>query len=116
MISQFPVKYKKHVSQPWFFHIKNGSKKCEGRLNKGDFALMKSGDEITFQNEDTEFTMKIDNIVHYSSFADYLRNEGIDHCLPGINDMDEGVAVYHQYYSREDEAKYGVVCIRLRNA
>ena len=33
--------YTKNLSEPWFTLIKLGLKKCEGRLNKGDFAKMK---------------------------------------------------------------------------
>jgi ASC-1-like (ASCH) protein len=41
--------YTKHLSEPWFSLIKIGSKKCEGRLNKGDFSKMKKGDYILFE-------------------------------------------------------------------
>ena len=47
--------YTKKVSEPWFSLMKLGLKKCEGRLNKGDFSRMKKGDTITFLNEKRSF-------------------------------------------------------------
>lgn len=44
--------YNKNVSEPWFSLIYCKKKKVEGRLNKGDFALMKKGDKIIFENSD----------------------------------------------------------------
>ena len=40
------MKYSKHLSQPWFECIFNGSKTVEGRVNKGDFGKMQIGDQI----------------------------------------------------------------------
>jgi ASC-1-like (ASCH) protein len=40
--------YTKHLSEPWFSLIKIGAKTCEGRLNKGEFSIMKKGDKIIF--------------------------------------------------------------------
>ena len=41
------TEYTKHLSEPWFSLIKLRKKRVEGRLNKGDFSLMKKGDLIT---------------------------------------------------------------------
>jgi ASC-1-like (ASCH) protein len=48
------TEYTKNLSEPWFSLIKIGLKTCEGRLNKGDFSLMKKGDYIIFENNDFE--------------------------------------------------------------
>ena len=47
--------YTKNVSEPWFSLIKIGAKKCEGRLNKGDFQKMEKGDMIKFTNTELGF-------------------------------------------------------------
>ncbi len=47
--------YTKTLSEPWFTLIGLGIKKCEGRLNKDDFAKMKKGDTIIFENNDFSF-------------------------------------------------------------
>lgn len=37
---------RKRVSEPWFTLIGMGLKQVEGRLNKGDFARLETGDVI----------------------------------------------------------------------
>ena len=112
------VLYTKNVSEPWFSLIKIGAKKCEGRLNMNDFSNMKKGDIIAFTNNtlgfNRTFTCKITSVHNYDSFFDYLENETISKCLPGIDTIEEGVNVYYQYYSPENERKYGIRAIRLR--
>ena len=56
LIYQFTMtEYTKYISEPWFTLIKLGIKKCEGRLNKGDFSIMDRGDIIIFTNIDFNF-------------------------------------------------------------
>ena len=106
--------YTKKVSEPWFSLMKLGLKKCEGRLNKGDFSKMKKGDTITFSNEKRFFNCVITSIHHYKTFETYLQKEGLEKCLPSIDTIEEGVGVYHKYYSKEDENKFGILAIRIR--
>jgi ASC-1-like (ASCH) protein len=80
------------------FTNKNRSKKkCEGRLNKGDFYEMKKGDNIIFTNNDFEFLRsfccKITSVHNYISFEEYLEKETLKNCLPGINTIDECVSI-----------------------
>lgn len=61
--------------------MKIGAKKCEGRLNKGDFQKMEKGDMIIFTNTelgfDRTFICKITSIHNYDYFFDYLQTETI---------------------------------------
>ncbi len=104
----------KHLSEPWFTLVKLGIKTCEGRLNKGDFAEMKPGDFIIFENDDLGFQrivrVKIVSIEYYDSFEAYLYNEALEQCLPGIDSIEEGASVYHQYYKDWD---YNIKALRL---
>jgi ASC-1-like (ASCH) protein len=110
--------YTKNLSEPWFSLIKIGAKKCEGRLNKGDFYEMKKGDNIVFTNNDFDFPRsfrcKITSVHIYSSFKEYLDAETLEKCLPGIDKMDEGVNIYYKYYKKQDEEKYGIKAFRLK--
>jgi ASC-1-like (ASCH) protein len=111
--------YTKHLSEPWFSLIKIGAKKCEGRLNKGDFSEMKKGDYIIFENNDFDFPRsfrsKITSIHNYNSFENYLENETLEKCLPGIERIEDGIKIYYKYYKKEDEMKYKIRAIRLKN-
>ena len=108
--------YTKHLSEPWFSLIKIGVKTCEGRLNTGDFAEMKKDDIIIFTNNDFDFPRTVHCMItstqEYSSFAEYLMNETLEKCLPGIDKIEDGVGVYHKYY-KDDEDKYKIkaLCI-----
>ena len=112
------MEYNKHLSEPWFSLIKTGLKKCEGRLKKGDFAGMKKGDFIIFENSDLgfkrEFGVKITSTHNYNTFEDYLKAETLEKCLPGVNTMEEGLAIYYKYYSKHDEEKYKIIAIRIK--
>jgi ASC-1-like (ASCH) protein len=109
--------YTKHLSEPWFSLIKLRKKRVEGRLNKGDFSLMKKGDLITFYNDDLGFyrsyTVIIKNINHYDTFHEYLETETLKRSLPGIDTIEEGISVYRKYFSKEDEAKYKIIAIKI---
>lgn len=103
----------KNLSEPWFSLIKFKIKQVEGRLNKpGDFRDMKVGDEIEFTNIDFGFQrsyiVKIKSISYYPSFKKYLKDEGIERCLPTVDDIEDGVDVYYKYYTPADEANYGI--------
>ena len=107
----------KHLAEPWFSLTKLGIKKCEGRLNKGDFANIEIGDNIIFVNEEFDFkreiTVEITCKTIYPIFHDYLEKEGPQHCLPGINSINHGVSIYRRYYSIEEEQKNKVVGLRF---
>lgn len=113
------TKFQKHLSEPWFSLIKVGMKTCEGRLNKGEFSKMKKDDIIMFINGDLpdprSFCVRISAIHYYDTFGDYLINEGLYKCLPGIDSIAEGINVYHKYYSESDESQYGIVAIQITN-
>ncbi len=112
-MSSYSLYRNKHLSEPWFSLIKFKIKQVEGRLNKpGDFQNMIEGDKIEFINNDFGFQrsyiVKIKSIKTYPSFFEYLNNEGIERCLPTVDDIPLGEDVYYKYYTRDDEAKYGI--------
>ena len=101
--------YEKKISEPWFSLIKLGIKKVEGRLNKGDFANMIIGDLIIFTNNELgferKFKIEIKHITYYDTFKTYLEYETIERCLPGIDNIEDGLNVYYKYYKKSDEYK-----------
>ena len=106
-------KYTKFVSEPWFGYIKSGKKTVEGRKNTGDFEKMQSGDIVKWIHSDEYVLTKIVSKKVYKTFKEYLETEGLSNCLPGIDTIEDGIKVYYKYYTPEDEAKYGVIAIKL---
>jgi len=104
--------YEKNLSEPWFSLIKLRIKKVEGRLNKSDFANMNIGDFILFTNNELgferKFKIQIKHISYYDNFQTYLENETLEKCLPGIDNMEDGLNVYYKYYKKEDELEYKI--------
>ena len=80
--------------------------------------LMKKGDIIIVNNNELgfirEYKIKITSTRKYKTFQEYLVNETLEKCLPGINKIDNGVQIYYKYYSKEDELKYNIIAIRFR--
>ena len=108
--------YTEHVSEPWFALISLGLKTVEGRKNKGRFNEMKVGDTIKWINNDfgeRSVLTKVSAKTEYSTFQEYLEEEGLENCLPSIKTIDEGLSVYFKYFTKKDEETYGVVAIRL---
>ncbi len=112
-----PQTYERTVSEPWFSFIKMGTKKVEGRLNKGVFGDMKKGDTLEFVNYDFGFprkiTTKITSTKTYPTFRDYLTGEGIDITLPTVENIEDGVKVYQKFYKPKNEEEFGVVALRF---
>jgi ASC-1-like (ASCH) protein len=79
---------------------------------------MKKGDYILFTNNEfnfpRSFLCKITSIHNYDSFEKYLKSETLEKCLPGIDSLEQGVSIYHKYYTKEDEAKYKIKAFRLK--
>lgn len=108
--------YIEHLSEPWFSLIALGLKTVEGRKNKGKFKDMEPGQIIQWFNDDFEHRVVSTRVVSkqtYQTFGEYLEAEGLDHCLPGMPSLSHGLSVYYKYFTKEDEATYGVVAIRL---
>lgn len=100
-------KYTENVSEPWFTLILLGLKIIEGRKNKGRFKEMKVGEIIEWTNNDfvpRSVLTKITKKKEYSTFREYLETEGLNNCLPGITNIEDGLNVYFKYFTKEDEA------------
>ena len=113
---EFKPDYVKSVSEPWFTLIALGIKKVEGRLDKGSFSQMESGNIVEWTNSDFGMRKVITRITRktkYASFREYLEAEGLSNCLPGITSVDMGVAIYHKYYEPVEEVVNGVLAIEL---
>lgn len=99
-----------NVQEPYFSLIQNELKTVEGRLGKEKYLNLEKGNKVIF-NEILE--KEIEKIVKYSSFREMLIFEGLKNVLPNVETLEEGERIYYNFYSQEDEQKYGVVAICL---
>ena len=98
--------YEKNLSEPWFTLIKLKIKSVEGRLNKDTF----KNNELSFERK---FTIQITDIVYYDNFKNYLEQEKLENCLPGIDTIEDGLNVYYKYYKKTDELKYKIKAFKF---
>ncbi len=123
-----------NVSEPWFSAIRSRSKTVEGRLNKGKFATMEPGTVLVISKSQaggaslsttkngrsksktsavSKLVAVVTKVVTYSSFVEYLSHEGLAAALPGVRTIEDGVAVYRQFYTSEMERQHGVLAIHI---
>lgn len=103
-----------HIADPWYGHIKSGTKDVEGKVAKGKALLMQKGHNIRISGNSGEtLDCQIVDIRKYDSFVDYLTTEGLARTLPGVSSLEEGLAVYAQYYEPGLDRKLGVLAVEL---
>ena len=97
-----------------FEKIKNGTKTLELRLNDKKRQLIKVGDEIEFSlmsDLEQKVLTYVEGVYHFSNFRDLCY--AFDPVEYGSVDREEYIEMY-KYYSKEDEAKFGVLGIRIK--
>lgn len=102
-----------HAPEPWFSLIKQSLKTVDARPKKGEFAKLKKDDIIVWNNKNDKFTAKVTNVKKYESFEEMLNAEKLNNVIPYAKTVNDGVNIYRQYYSKEDEKKYGILAVRM---
>lgn len=97
------------VQEPYLGFIKSGKKTVEGRLAKEKYLKLESSDLIRINN----LEIKVLNVNRYKSFSEMLVMEGVKNVIPNKDNLDDAQNVYYNFYTREDEKKYGVVGISI---
>ena len=95
-----------------FNAIKNKEKDIELRLNDEKRSLINVGDTIIFTNINTkeELSVKVTNLYKYKTFKELFDN--IDNSRLGLN-KDDTYEIMYNFYTREDEGKYGALGIEI---
>lgn len=100
----------------YFDLIKNGVKIYEGRLNDEKRQQIDVGDIITFKREPElkdAFNAEVKDLIYFNSFEEMANTLPLDKVGFEKETPDEVVGIYHQFYSLENEKKYGVVAIKV---
>lgn len=94
--------------------IKAGSKVIESRLYDEKRQQIQLGDQIIFRNMadlDDAITVKVDGLLRYATFSAMFSD------LPASFFGGESISALEEqvygFYTKEDEAKYGVLGIRI---
>lgn len=110
------MEHEMKLRSEYFEKIKSGEKIFEIRLNDEKRQKISLGDDIVFKKEPElkeELKTKVKDLIVFESFEEMasllpLRKVGFD----GFSGK-EVVEVYHQFYSENDEKKFGVLAIRV---
>ena len=95
--------------------IKSGTKTIELRLNDEKRSLIKIGDKIEFTNRITEekIVVEVINLHKYDSFVELYKH--FDKVSMGYDvDEEANLKDMEQYYSKEEQDKYGVLGIEIK--
>jgi ASC-1-like (ASCH) protein len=111
--------YLLHLPERPFRSIKKGTKKVEGRVfrNTTPYHEMKSGDTITFVNEDTEEKMDVDVLFvhHYPDARKMLVAEGVENVSSYGGTIEESIKRYNSFTNyKENIPKYGIYAIGVK--
>lgn len=105
------------VMQQFIHPIRSGAKTIEGRINAGNPATFKVGDNIRFlcpPNETDDVLCCITTIEPFTSFKEMLEKTDFKKCIPSANTLDEALAVYDSIPGYKERAReHGVLAIHI---
>lgn len=100
----------------YFDKIKVGEKIYEIRLNDEKRKLIDVGDVIVFKREPEKTeTLKtvVKDLIYFDSFIEMSTTLPLEKVGFENKPLEEVVKIYHQFYSEEQEQKYGVLAIKV---
>ena len=109
------MKHEMKLNNGPFKNIKNGTKTIELRLNDEKRQLLKINDLIEFTNRETleQLLVEIENLYHYPSFEELYKH--FDKVAMGYKEDEEADPKdMEEYYSKEEQEKYGVLGIEIK--
>lgn len=115
MKENYNMLYNMRLNNEPFELIKCGTKTIELRLNDEKRQLIKENDIIIFENRTTKETLmtKVIKLHKYNNFKELYKH--FNKVTLGYKDDEEANPLdMEQYYSREEQGKYGVVGIEIK--
>ena len=103
--------------QPKYYNfILNGTKRIEIRLYDEKRRKINIGDVIEFKNEqnlDESFKVKVIGLLRYSNFDDMFKDYNISILSDKSMTKEELKNVLEEFYTKDEQNKYGVLGIRI---
>ncbi len=99
----------------WYDHIASGKKVYEGQLFEGQLKQIAPGDIIEFTRRSNKITMHciVNARMEFPTYRRAMEKLGLCNVLPGVETIEDGVAVYRQWHTEADELKYGVMMLNI---
>ena len=102
--------------------IRNGEKTIEGQLGKPCFLKLDVGDVLSIRediwldgqnigSQDDKLQVKITQVLYFETFKEMLESIDFTAAVPSAKSVREAVKKYSEFYSKDDEEKYGVVAL-----
>ncbi|MBR2998061.1 MAG: ASCH domain-containing protein [Bacilli bacterium] len=103
--------------QPEYYdYILNGTKRIEIRLFDEKRQKIKIGDTIKFLKEpelNESFEVKVVDLLRYNSFEEMFNYYDISVLADNSMTKEELLSVLEQFYTKEEQEKYGVLGIKI---
>lgn len=109
--------YEMKLQEKYFNLIKEEKKKYEIRLNDEKRQKIKTGDTIVFKKEPLlkeQIVVRVEKLKHFVSFEEMINCLDKEDVGFHSETRNEIISLYHQFYSLEDEKKYGVLAIKIK--
>lgn len=109
------MKHEMHLNNDPYTKIKNGTKTIELRVNDEKRQILNINDDIEFTNKKTleKMLVRIKGVYKYQNFKELYQH--FNKISLGYDENE--IADYRdmeQYYSKEEQTKYGVVAIEVQ--
>lgn len=103
----------------------NGDKTLEGRLGKPKYIKLRLGNNLSVREDiwkdgkivksiPDRAKIQITQLLYFESFDEMLHSLDFHKALPQATSIRDALDTYHRFYSKEDEAEYGVVAITFK--
>ncbi len=105
--------------------IRKGLKTVECRLDRDKFADYQPGDQVWLREDiykdgkivksiPKQVLVEVTKIEKFPTIRELMESVDFKNVVPRAGDIDEAVAQAKQFYSDEDEAKFGTLAIYFR--
>ena len=104
-----------NLQEQYFDYIQTGTKRIELRLYDDKRRQIKLGDEIEFAKSDTvKLKAQVIGLLLYNSFEELFEDLPMELLADKTMTKSELLEVLGEFYTDEQQQKYGVVGIRLK--
>ena len=104
-----------NLQERYFDYIQTGTKRIELRLYDDKRRQIKLGDEIEFAKSDTvKLKAQVIGLLLYNSFEELFEDLPMELLADKTMTKSELLRVLGEFYTDEQQQKYGVVGIRLK--